>query len=365
MTTTHIEIETSSKKYQVHIGNSLLTNVADFLDNTPKRIFVITDETVARLYLETLTQSLVDSGIETISKIVSDGESTKSLSTVIDLYNFLFEHEATRSDTIIALGGGVIGDLTGFVASTFKRGLNLLQIPTTLLAQVDSAVGGKTGVNLNGGKNLVGTFYQPSAVIVDVNLLNTLTEIEFAAGLAEVIKYGVIMDYELLSILIEKRPEIIQRDPEVMMKIIERSLRNKARIVNTDEREELGFREILNFGHTIGHAIESNSVFEILHGEAVAIGMVAEARFSLDMDILDSRSYETISSILESYQLPTQIPEGMEFHILSETMKHDKKMREGVLRMPILVELGKAEMREIELSSNQNMISSLERDEKC
>ena len=202
MNTTHFEIKTKSKIYQVYIGESLLTNIVDFLDDKPKRVFVITDETVAKLYLETLTQSLKENGVETISQILADGESTKTLDTVFNLYNFLLENEASRSDMIIAFGGGVIGDITGFVASTFKRGIKFLQIPTTLLAQVDSAVGGKTGVNLNGGKNLVGTFYQPSAVIVDVTVLKTLSETDFIAGLAEVIKYGVIMDSELLQILI-------------------------------------------------------------------------------------------------------------------------------------------------------------------
>ncbi|TFG97343.1 iron-containing alcohol dehydrogenase, partial [Candidatus Thorarchaeota archaeon] len=174
--------------YQVFIGESLLTKIVEFLDNKPKRVFIITDETVAKLYLDTLTQSLKDNGVETISEILADGESSKTLDTVFNLYNFLLENEASRSDIIIAFGGGVIGDITGFVASTFKRGLNFIQVPTTLLAQVDSAVGGKTGVNFNGGKNLIGTFYQPSVVIVDVTLLRTLSKTDFVAGLAEVIK---------------------------------------------------------------------------------------------------------------------------------------------------------------------------------
>ena len=365
MNTTHFEIKTKSKIYQVYIGESLLTNIVDFLDDKPKRVFVITDETVAKLYLETLTQSLKESGVETISEILADGESTKTLDTVFNLYNFLLENEASRSDIIIAFGGGVIGDITGFVASTFKRGLNFLQIPTTLLAQVDSAVGGKTGVNLNGGKNLIGTFYQPSAVIVDVTVLKTLSETDFITGLAEVIKYGVIMDSELLQILIEERNEIVNRESEAIIKIVERSLKNKAHIVGLDEREEYGIREILNFGHTIGHAIESSSSYDIVHGQAVAIGMVEEARFSVDMDLLDIQSFETIVSILESYHLPTSIPDDMKFQQLREIVKHDKKIREGVLRIPILVELGKVEMKSIELSSGQDVITSMERNARC
>jgi len=365
MNTTHFEIKTKSKIYQVYIGESLLTNIVDFLDDKPKRVFVITDETVAKLYLETLTQSLKESGVETISEILADGESTKTLDTVFNLYNFLLENEASRSDMIIAFGGGVIGDITGFVASTFKRGINFLQIPTTLLAQVDSAVGGKTGVNLNGGKNLVGTFYQPSAVIVDVAVLKTLSETDFITGLAEVIKYGVIMDSELLQILIEERNEIVNRESEAIIKIVERSLKNKALIVGLDEREEYGIREILNFGHTIGHAIESSSSYDIVHGQAVAIGMVEEARFSVDMDLLDIQSFETIVSILESYHLPTSIPDDMKFQQLREIVKHDKKIREGVLRIPILVELGKVEMKSIELSSGQDVITSMERNVRC
>ena len=281
------------------------------------------------------------------------------------LYNFLSESLASRSDTIVALGGGVIGDIVGFVASTFKRGLNLVQIPTTLLAQVDSAIGGKTGVNLDEGKNLVGTFYQPHVVIADVSTLSSLPLGDFVSGLAEVIKYGFIMDEKLFRILIDRKEEIVRRDPEVISKIVERSLRNKARIVELDEREERGKREILNFGHTIGHAIETCSHYSVLHGQAVAIGMVEEARIAVRMGLLDKSVLESLILTLSMFGLPTEIPEGMDVIQLNSIMQQDKKVRHGRLTIPMLVGLGKTEMKIVDSDSNLNLIRRNGVDSKC
>ncbi len=361
----HFEIKTGSKTYPIYIGESILSRIVELLSIRPSRVFVVTDDIVAGLHLETLTRALEAGGIESITKVLPVGASIKTFDNAVTLYSFLMKHEASRADTVIAFGGGVIGDLSGFVASTFKRGLNFIQIPTTLLAQVDSAVGGKTGINFNGGKNLVGTFYQPSAVIVDVTLLRTLSDTDFVAGLAEVIKYGAIMDSKLLQILLDNRKEIMERESDAIIKIVERSLRNKGRIVQIDEREEIGSREILNFGHTIGHAIETVSSHEIVHGQAVAIGMVEEARFSLRLGLLDIQSLETLISLLESYGLPTSIPEDMKIQQLKEIMKHDKKIKHALLRIPILVELGQTEMKEFDLSSNLNLIVKMEGDAKC
>ena len=296
------------------------------------------------------------SGIATVSKVLPTGESLKNLDSVRTLYDFLSESLASRGDAVIALGGGVIGDIVGFVASTFKRGMKLVQMPTTLLAQVDSSIGGKTGVNLKEGKNLVGTFYQPHAVIVDVCTLNSLPISEFIAGLAEVIKYAFTLDPELFQFLIEKRNEILLRTPDAISTIVERSLRNKASIVETDEREEEGKREVLNFGHTVGHAIEICSNHDILHGQAVAIGMVEEARIAVRKGLLETSVLESLIHVLALFGLPTEIPDDVDFNQLSRVMKQDKKVRNGQLTIPMLVGLGQTEMI-VDTIDNLNLIN--------
>lgn len=359
------EVRTQSREYPIFVGFDLLNNVGEFLDRSTERVFVISDDMIPELHLNSLTQGLEASGIETTTKLIKAGESLKNLETVRNLYNFLAENLASRSDTIVALGGGVIGDIAGFVASTFKRGLSLVQIPTTLLAQVDSAVGGKTGVNLDEGKNLVGTFYQPHVVIVDVSTINSLPSSDFVAGLAEVIKYGVIMDQELFQMLIDGKDEILGRNPDAISKVVERSLRNKARIIEVDEREERGRREILNFGHTIGHALETTSNHSILHGKAVAIGMVEEARIAVRMGLLDNSVLESLRFVLSLYGLPTEIPDGLDIIQLNKIMRQDKKVRHGQLTIPILVGLGKTEMKIVDTDSNLNLIKRNGVESKC
>jgi 3-dehydroquinate synthase len=326
---------------------------------------VFTDEVVSRIHLDTLVQPMTEMGIEVNTKIISSGEQSKTLGTAANLYDFLVGHNVSRTDTILAFGGGVVGDLAGFIASTFKRGLNLVHVPTTLLAQVDSSVGGKTGVNLQQGKNLVGTFYQPNAVIVDVALLRTLPDTEFHSGLAEVIKYGMIMDRTLLDILTLEKEEINQRKSGVLNRIVERALRNKAKIVECDEREEAGEREILNFGHTVGHSIETSSLHKILHGQAVAIGMAEEARYAESIGLVDSQIVQRLVLLLESYGLPTSIPDDICVTNLRDTILQDKKMRQNSMIIPILVGLGKTTMRKINASETQNLIPKLESDVKC
>ncbi|MBY8996989.1 MAG: 3-dehydroquinate synthase [Candidatus Thorarchaeota archaeon] len=362
---TRFEVNTNSRKYPVIVGHDILNSVGEFLDSSTTRVFVISDDMIPELYLDSLIQGLEASGIETTTKLLKAGESLKTLETVKSLYDFLGENLASRSDTIVALGGGVIGDTAGFVASTFKRGLNLVQVPTTLLAQVDSAIGGKTGVNLEVGKNLVGTFYQPHAVIVDVSTLSSLPSSDFVSGLAEVIKYGFIMDKKLFQILIDNKVEVVRRDPDVISKIVERALRNKARIVEADEREERGKREILNFGHTVGHAIETYSNHSILHGQAVAIGMVEEARITVRMGLLENSVLESLIFILSLFGLPTEIPNGMDVTQLNSIMLQDKKVRHGRLMIPMLVDLGKTEMKMIDLDNNLNLIRRNGVESKC
>ncbi len=342
------EVKTQTRRYPVYVGQDLLGEVGRHIGDITDRAFVITDEIVSKIHLDPLLNGFNDSSIEAITKILPAGESIKTLETTGVLYEFLSENLASRSDTVLALGGGVIGDLAGFVASTYKRGTCLIQVPTTLLAQVDSALGGKTAVNLPDGKNLVGTFYQPHALIADVSTLMTLSAKEFTAGLSEVIKYGVIMDPELLDILVKSKDEILSRSPDTVALIVERCLRNKARVVEQDEREEGRRREILNFGHTIGHAIEICSDHNVLHGQAVAMGMVEEARLAERMGLLESQSSEQLVSILSMFGLPTEIPSSMDVTELDEVMRQDKKVRHGQLILPVLVELGRTEIKAVE-----------------
>ena len=365
MTVVKFEVRTQSRNYPVIVGENILERIGEFLSEETKRVFVITDEVISKYYLDSLIQGFESSSIKAIVKILHSGEALKTLDSVKILYNFMTENLASRSDTIVALGGGVIGDMAGFVASTFKRGLGFVQVPTTLLAQVDSAIGGKTGVNLDVGKNLVGTFYQPHAVIIDVCTLDSLPSSEFASGLAEVIKYGVTMDQELFQILIDNKNEIILKNPKIISKIVERALRNKAQIVEVDEREERGKREILNFGHTIGHAIEIFSNHSVLHGQAVAMGMVGEARLAVRMGLLDNSVLESLISVLSLFGLPTDIPDEIDVKQLNAIMQQDKKVRDGRLTIPMLVGLGKTRMKVVDSVNNLNLIRSNGEDIQC
>ncbi|MBD3157513.1 MAG: 3-dehydroquinate synthase [Candidatus Lokiarchaeota archaeon] len=344
---TSFHVRTKSREYPVHVGHALLPILDQILDQETDRVFIVTDDIVSNIHLKPVLEALQNSEIEISTKILPSGESTKSLDRAQNLYCFLGENLGSRSDAILALGGGVIGDLAGFVASTFKRGMKLLQVPTTLLAQVDASLGGKTAVNLEWGKNLVGTFYQPHRIIADVATLRTLSDDHYATGLAEVIKYSIIMDPKLLQMLKEKRNEIIQRNLETITTIVERCLRNKARIVEKDETEH-GTRQILNFGHTVGHAIETCSEHSISHGEAVAIGMLEEARYAVRIDALDNQFLEELESLLCSFDLPTVIPSSLSKEDLKDVMKQDKKVRHGGLSLPILVELGRVEMKVVD-----------------
>ena len=365
MTISSFEVNTDSRVYPVFVGQELIDRIGELFTSSIGRAFIVTDEVISKIHLDSLIRGLESSEIETVVKVLEIGESIKTLDTVMVLYDFLAKNQASRSDTIIALGGGVIGDIAGFVASTFKRGMNLVHVPTSLLAQVDSAIGGKTGVNLREGKNLVGTFYQPHAVIVDVCTLDSLPLSDFATGLAEVIKYGVIMDKELFQFLIDNKKQIVDRDLSVISTIVERALRNKAQIIEVDEREEKGKREVLNFGHTIGHGIEICSNHTILHGQAVAIGMVEEARIAVRMGLLEKTVLESLVSILSMFGLPTKIPEGIDAEQLGEVVKQDKKMRNGLLTIPVLVGLGETQIMAVDPESSLNVNMKNGEDNPC
>ncbi|MHA1948851.1 MAG: 3-dehydroquinate synthase [Candidatus Thorarchaeota archaeon] len=355
MTISSFDVKTVSREYPVFVGQNLIDRIGELIAGSIGRAFIVTDDVISKIHLDPLIRGLESSEIDTALKVLEVGESLKTLDTVMVLYDFLAKNKASRSDTIIALGGGVIGDIAGFVASTFKRGMNLIHVPTSLLAQVDSALGGKTGINLRAGKNLVGTFYQPLAVIVDVCTLDSLPLSDFTTGLAEVIKYGVIMDKELFQFLIDNKKQIVDRDLSIVSTMVERALRNKAQIIEVDEREERGKREVLNFGHTIGHGIEICSNHTVLHGQAVAIGMVEEARIAVRMGHLEKAILESLVSILSMFGLPTKIPEGIDSEQLGEVMKQDKKMRNGLLTLPMLVGLGETKMMAVDPENSLNV----------
>ena len=346
------EVKTKSRTYPVYVGENILNKIGTFTSGLVERAFVITDDVLSQIYLKPLRDGLEDTYIDAIIEILPAGEDTKTLENATLLYDHLAMHLASRTDVVIALGGGVIGDLAGFVASTFKRGMPWVQVPTTLLAQVDSAVGGKTAVNLELGKNLVGAFYQPHAVIVDVTTLRTLPDDAFTAGLAEVIKYGTIMDSEFLEFLKDNRDAILERDPSILSTIVETCLRHKASVVEKDEREEEGGREILNFGHTIGHAIETCSGHSILHGFAVSIGMVEEARYAIKRGLLDDESLESLISILSMFGLPTELPTYLNHEALNAIIQQDKKVKNGCLMLPMLAGVGKIELTAVVMPHN-------------
>jgi 3-dehydroquinate synthase len=277
---------------------------------------------------------------------VPDGESNKTLETWAQIHQFLAEHRHNRSTTIVALGGGVVGDVAGFVAATWQRGVRFVQIPTTLLAQVDSSVGGKTGVNLPAGKNLVGAFHQPCAVVADTELLASLPAREYRAGLAEVLKYGVISDAELFDFLEENVSAILQRETSALTHCIERSCAIKADVVAGDEREE-GRRAILNFGHTFGHAIENLSGYgELLHGEAVGLGMVMAADLSTRMGLLDSASARRIKALVGGFGLPISRPTTIKADDMRLAFGMDKKVMDGKVRFVLVTALGNVEIRD-------------------
>jgi 3-dehydroquinate synthase len=305
------------------------------------KVAVVTNVTVAPIYLKPLVDRLKILGISCVEIVLPDGESYKSWDTLNQIFNALLANHCERSTPLIALGGGVIGDLTGFAAATYQRGVPFIQIPTTLLAQVDSSVGGKTAINHPLGKNMVGAFYQPAAVIADMDVLRTLPERELAAGLAEVIKYGLIRDAEFLDWLDVNMDKLNERDPEVLAYAVERSCQNKAIVVSRDERET-GERALLNFGHTFGHAIETGMGYgKWLHGEAVAAGMVLAARVSRRLGLIKQPDVDRIVDILKRAKLPVDAPDlGAERYL--ELMGHDKKIVDGRMRFILLRQLGDA-----------------------
>ena len=337
-----LTVALGERSYPIHIGAGLLARPELIVSALPqKRAAIVSNTTVAPLYLARLTRSLEAQGVEVLSIVLPDGEAHKNWETLNHIFDSLLGNRCERKTTVIALGGGVIGDLAGFAAAVYQRGVPLIQVPTTLLAQVDSAVGGKTAINHPLGKNMIGAFYQPLAVVADTDTLTTLPDRELAAGLAEVIKYGLICDTAFFDWLEQNMVRLNERNPEAMAYAIERSCRDKAEIVALDERES-GVRALLNLGHTFGHAIEAGLGFgEWLHGEAVAAGMVLAARLSERLGLIARSDVSRVVNILALARLPTAAPDlGVARYL--ELMGHDKKVEGGKLRLILLNSIGAA-----------------------
>lgn len=343
-----IDVSLTDKNYQIYIGSDLLRQFGYQLRQVVDgdRVVMVTNPVVNRLYGNLLKQSLLNYGFEVTVLEIPEGEEQKSLQNVSKLYSELSNCNAERSTPILALGGGITGDLTGFVAATYLRGVPFIQIPTTLLAQVDSSIGGKVAVNYNQFKNKIGAFYQPKLVVSDIVTLHTLPAREFASGMAEIIKHAVIWDKNLFDYIEENLDRIKAfNDNVVVEELVFRAIKIKAKIIEQDEKD-LDLRNILNYGHTIGHAIETLSEFKLKHGEAVAIGMMAAGRISNKMGMLSKKDLYRMKDVLEKTGLVTKAPE-VDIAQLIEIMKHDKKVLAGKIRFVLLNSIGKAIMSDI------------------
>lgn len=337
-----LTVALGDRSYPVHVGAGLLTHADLITTRLPQRkAAIVTNETIAPLYLASLTQALEARSIRVVSVVLPDGEGYKTWETLNKILDALIDNRCERKTALLALGGGVIGDLAGFAAAVYQRGVPYVQIPTTLLAQVDSAVGGKTAINHPRGKNMIGAFHQPLAVLADTDTLNTLPDRELAAGVAEVIKYGLIRDAAFFDWLENNVDRLMAREPEALAHAIQCSCSNKAEIVAVDEREA-GLRALLNYGHTFGHAIEAGLNFGVwLHGEAVACGMVLAARLSHRMGLIARQDVARITDILRRARLPITAPDfGIDRYL--ELMGHDKKVESGRVRFVLLRRIGDA-----------------------
>jgi 3-dehydroquinate synthase len=338
-------VQLPSNPYAVTIETGLLGRVGELLRAIlpeRSRYFVVTVPPVRKLLADTLTASLTKAELAHAVIEMPDGERFKTLDTVRELATRLVRRDADRKSAVLALGGGVVGDVAGFVASIYMRGIDLVQVPTTFLAQVDAAIGGKTGVDLPEGKNLLGTFHQPRAVFIDPGALSSLPERDFRAGLYEAMKCGIIRTPAIFDFMEQNRERILQRDPAALEWLIAECVQVKAEVVAADERES-GLRRILNFGHTVGHALEAETGYkQFLHGEAVAWGMVAASMISAALQKADSETARRIiSSVLAYAPLPKVVPRGKR---IARRLAHDKKTADGIVHFVLPVELGKVEI---------------------
>lgn len=366
-----VRVNLAERSYDIEIGSGNLVDLGRFLAERAEttHVVLITDENVHRLHAVRAAEALGEREIEVDVVVVPPGEESKSPEVALSLWQGLLDLGVDRRSVVAAVGGGVVGDLAGFIAATFARGLRFLQVPTTLLAQVDSSVGGKVGINLPEAKNCVGAFHQPVGVLIDIATLATLPEREYRAGLAEVVKYGAALDAEFFEFLEQNTDAIIQRNEDVLIQVITRCCRLKADIVERDERDESGLRAALNFGHTFGHAYEmiscQSSVVScqctskrdetlipnpqspipnpLLHGEAISIGMVQAARLAERLNRVDSTYTARLRSLLETFDLPVEPPE-LDTQLVIDAMKHDKKSQDGQIKFVLPTRLGQAEL---------------------
>ena len=335
-----LKVDLGDRSYPIYISSDLIGSASIASHIKGKQVCIVTNETIAPLYLAQLQASLAEFQCDTV--ILPDGEQHKTLATLNQIFDQLLSARHNRTTTLIALGGGVVGDMTGFAAASYQRGVDFIQIPTTLLSQVDSSVGGKTGVNHALGKNMIGAFHQPNCVLADTGALTTLPSRELAAGLAEVIKYGLICDFEFFVWLEDNIDALLACDADALAYAIERSCQNKADVVAQDEREG-GIRAILNLGHTFGHAIETAQGYgNWLHGEAVAAGMVMAADLSCRLGWISEADVSRVKTLLQRAALPIAAPTDMTEEQFLSLMAVDKKVLDGRLRLVLLASMGKA-----------------------
>ena len=340
-------VKTATQSYPIFIGYGLLDKLGEKMKKAALSgtATIISDEDVFSLYGSKVEGILKDTGFAVNSFVVPPGEETKSTDYAIKIYDFLVEHRAERDDIIIALGGGMVGDLAGFVAATFLRGMPWIQVPTSLVAMVDASIGGKVGINHPEGKNLIGAFYQPSLVLADPQTLTTLPQRELTSGWAEVIKHGLILDEEFFEFLESNVDRLIKLEPELLTRAIARSAAIKARVVSQDEKEREGRRTILNYGHTIAHGLEATTQYKrFLHGEAVAIGMMGAAKLSQRLGLLPAAAVERQQALLQKFGLPTGFS-GLDLTGIARAMELDKKTKGKAIRWVLLRDIGKVVIR--------------------
>lgn len=340
-----IKVELAKRSYYIWIGKGILSSVGRVVSSMKlaQAAYIITSQGICSLYGKKLEKSLLSSGLLIKFYTVPASEKTKSYPVWAKVLKDIADFDRGRGVVVIALGGGVVGDLSGFVASCYRRGIPFVQVPTTLLAQVDSAIGGKVAIDIESAKNLVGAFYQPKAVFSDISALNTLPKREIKNGLAEVIKYGVILDREIISYLEKNTSKILKLNTSSMEYLISRCSRLKAEVVSADEKEKLGYRSILNFGHTIGHAIEAASSYRksVSHGEAVSIGMLCAFDIALSLGMVRQEVAERIEALIKRIGLPTHI-KGVKTHRVLKATSYDKKILMGKQRWVLPCDIGHA-----------------------
>ncbi|HAZ43385.1 MAG TPA: 3-dehydroquinate synthase [Cyanobacteria bacterium UBA11369] len=339
-----ISVNVPQQAYDIAIAPNNLEKLGEMMRSLKlgKKVLLVSNPAIFRHYGEKAIASLNSAEYDVTTCILPAGEQYKTLTAIQKIYNTALENRLERSSTMVALGGGVIGDMTGFAAATWLRGINFIQVPTSLLAMVDAAIGGKTGVNHPKGKNLIGAFYQPKLVLIDPQVLNTLPPREFRAGMAEVIKYGVIWDAELFeSLEASKRLDQFRYiSQELLQQILNKSCQAKADVVSKDEKES-GLRAILNYGHTIGHAVESLTGYKLVnHGEAVAIGMVAAGQLAVHLSMWDKTDAERQDALIKKAGLPTQLPAGLDIEAVIDTLQTDKKVKDGKVRFILPTRIG-------------------------